>query len=95
MQSTKFEKDLAAIRQVVFSGSRSGIWFAQAFVSWYWGGDAWQVSLIGYLRLDDKNKKIFARMLDLRGCDGWKAAPLQELAEAVTQKWNLKPLHFE
>lgn len=90
--STEFENELSEIKAFIAEGGEASEWFAKAYASWYWVTDFWQINLNGYESLDNVNKALFVRMLNLRGLDGWTDSALYKLAVFAVEEWNLLPI---
>ncbi|MNR34068.1 hypothetical protein D3C85_1518080 [compost metagenome] len=90
--STEFENELSEIQAFIAKGGEASEWFAKAYASWYWVTDFWQINLNGYESLDNGNKRLFVRMLNLRGLTGWTDSALYKLAVFAVEEWNLLPI---
>lgn len=90
--STEFENGLSEIKAFIAEGGEASQWFAKAYASWYWVTDFWQVNLNGYESLDAVNKRLFVKMLNLRGLDGSADSALYKVALFAVEVWSLLPV---
>tara|TARA_R110002167_G_scaffold204404_9_gene408541 strand:+ start:19834 stop:20217 length:384 start_codon:yes stop_codon:yes gene_type:complete len=86
-----FHEVIAEYKRSIERSGDMGLWLAEAFFSWYRPDPTMTVDMQRYSNLDQSNKSVFRKMLQLRDYPNWNDEDLYGLLCWITHNGYYTP----